>query len=374
MSRFGSQFKQRKPKMKRIQNISLSLMSLLSECGGHQGTPRTLLLALFLLLALTSCQKRPQPTTPEDQKTLIGFSPVSQSAAVKSTTSLSTIHDDFGVWGIARQEGNNTPYVLWDNNRLSQVKQSSTEAETYIPVSNAYWLSGYKYNFIAIAPYEEGLASTYSTLNSKDALIFPYNMGTKYENSDYAFDLLAAVAETSVGTQKPQHQILTFWHLFAQINITVTFKDENGNVTTGSVAEVRLHNIDADANYIISFDENNGLYVSCTSETTQNSQRTLSLEEPVTLNIIPQDITDFELYLDYTYGEGETAVSYKNYKVELNPNGTNQTYYGNNAKFNWNINIGPKETISFNVSVAPWTETPVPDGDEDTDNNEIEII
>ena len=362
--------------MKRIQNISLSLTSLQSECGGHQGTPRTLLLALFLLLALTSCQKRPQPTTPDDQKTLIGFSPVSQSAAVKSEplSSFGTAYQKFGVWGIARQEGNNTPYVLWDNNRLSQVKQSSTDDETYIPVSNAYWLSGYKYNFIAIAPYEEGLTSTYSTLNSKDALTFSYNMGTKYENSDYDFDLLAAVAETSVGTQKPQHQILTFWHLFAQINITVTFKDENGNVTTGSVAEVRLHNIDAEANYIISFDENNGLYVSCTSETAQNSQRTLSLKEPVTLNILPQDITDFELYLDYTYGEGETAVSYKNYKVELNPNGTNQTYYGNNAKFNWNINIGPKETISFNVSVTPWTETPVPDGDEDTDNNEIEII
>jgi len=360
--------------MKRIQNISISLTSLLSECGGHQGTPRTLLLALFLLLALTSCQKRPQPTTPDDQKTLIGFSPVSQSAAVKSTTSLSTIYNDFGVWGIARQEGNNTPYVLWDNNRLSQVKQSSTDAETYVPVSNAYWLSGYKYNFIAIAPYEEGLASTHSTPNSKDALTFSYNMETKYENSDYDFDLLAAVAETSVGTQKPQHQILTFWHLFAQINITVTFKDENGNVTTGSVAEVRLHNIDSEANYIISFDENNGLYVSCTSEIAQNSQRTLSLKVPVTLNILPQDITDFELYLDYTYGEGETAVSYKNYKVELNPNGTNQTYYGNNAKFNWNINIGPKETISFNVSVVPWTETPVPDGDEDTDNDEIEII
>ena len=96
-------------------------MSLLSEYGGHQGTPRTLLLALLLLLALTSCQKRPQPTTPDDQKTLIGFSPVSQSAAVKSTTSLSTIHDDFGVWGIARQEGNSTRYVLWSSDSMSEV-------------------------------------------------------------------------------------------------------------------------------------------------------------------------------------------------------------------------------------------------------------
>ena len=293
-----------------------------------------------------------------------------------ASNSLANYHKDFGVWGIARSTGQQD-YILWENNALSEVNAVLDENDeptgAYAPASNAYWLSGFKYNFIAIAPYEEGLTSTYSTLNSKDALTFSYNMGTKYENPDYDFDLLAAVAETSVGTQKPQHQILTFWHLFAQINITVTFKDENGNVTTGSVAEVRLHNIDAEANYIISFDENNGLYVSCT--TAQNSQRTLSLKVPVTLNILPQDITDFELYLDYTYGKGETAVSYKNYKVELNPNGTNQTYYGNNAKFNWNINIGPKETISFNVSVTPWTEeTPVPDGDEDTDNNEIEII
>ena len=380
--------------MKRIQNISISLTSLLSECGGHQGTPRTLLLALLLLLALTSCQKRPQPTTPDDQKTLIGFSPVSQSAAVKSTTSLSTIHDDFGVWGIARQEGNSTPYVLWDNNSLSEVNAVLDENDkptgAYAPASNAYWLSGYKYNFIALAPYDSGITDVeFSQANdsARDALSFSYNISELYRNGVYDYDMMAAVAETSVdkSTTHPSQQNLTFWHIFSQINIAVNFKDADGNNTTRT-AILRLHNVDQDIAYTITSVDNTPtvttdevtLQVNCT-----NTSETYKVNPIVfdgtnniddtwrwTLNIVPQNIGNFELYLDYTIA----GVTYRDYKINLFPSSNTPKDYGYNQQYNWNITIRPKDVISFNVSVTPWIETPVPDGDDDTDNNEIEII
>ena len=395
MSRFGSQFKQRKPKMKRIQNISLSLMSLLSECGGHQGTPRTLILALLLLLALTSCQKRPQPSTPEDQKTLIGFSAVSQSAAVKSvaSNSLANYHPDFGVWGIARSTGQQD-YILWENNALSEVNAVLDESDeptgAYAPASDAYWLSGFKYNFIAIAPYDSGITGVnFSQANNsaRDALSFSYNISEQYQDGDYDNDMMAAVAETSVAkaTTHPSQQNLTFWHIFSQINIAVNFKDADGNNTTGT-ATLRLHNVDQDVAYQITSVDNTPnitsdevtLQVNCTNTSPTCTVNPIVFNESNniddtwrwTLNIVPQNIGNFELYLDYTIA----GVTYRDYKINLFPSSNTPKDYGYNQQYNWNITIRPKDVISFNVSVTPWTETPVPDGDDDTDNNEIEII
>ena len=343
--------------MKRIQNISISLTSLLSECGGHQGTPRTLLLALFLLLALTSCQKRPQPTTPDDQKTLIGFSPVSQSAAVKSTTSLSTIHDDFGVWGIARQEGNNTPYVLWDNNRLSQVKQSSPDAETYVPVGNAYWLSGYKYNFIAIAPYNDpALTLTTITSSTPYSISFSYDMGKKYE-SDYVFDLLGAAAATeTISGGRTESQNLTFWHLFTKLCVKVRFN----NVTTGNVTGMRLVNVNTQAAYTFSLNTGTTLNVSHSNPSQNSTTITFDAEhfeevidedgtwEVATVHILPQDISDFELYLDFIIDD----VQINNFKINIDKVKT-APQYGDNEQYNWKVVISPKG-IAFDVEINDW--------------------
>ena len=363
MSRFGSQFKQRKPKMKRIQNISLSLTSLQSECGGHQGTPRTLLLALLLLLALTSCQKRPQPTTPDDQKTLIGFSPVSQSAAVKSEplSSFGTAYQKFGVWGIARSTGQQD-YILWENNALSEVNAVLDENDeptgAYAPASDAYWLSGFKYNFIAIAPYNDpALTLKDITSSTPYSISFSYDMGQKYTESNYDFDLLAAVAEEFVekSSTHASQQTLIFWHLLSKIKINVIFS----GVTSGTVTGMRLENIDTDVQYTISFDDENDndkpLHV--VPEAGESTNLMISFggmaDGGNIIHIVPQAIKDFRLYLDFKITkDGKTAETI-NYEVNLEGAKNASPFYGNNESYNWNITISPN-LITFDVKVVPW--------------------
>ena len=387
MSRFGSQFKQRKPKMKRIQNISLSLMSLLSECGGHQGTPRTLILALLLLLALTSCQKRPQPSTPEDQKTLIGFSAVSQSVAVKSETTPKTTfpYTNFGVWGIARCASVESPYILWTNNQLTEVStpegtQTNQQVSNVVftPSSDAYWLRDYTYNFLAVAPYDdEGFeltAITQSTSDDvKDQLTFLYDVSYRYELGNYTFDLLGATAEQPVTTGGyNQTQPLIFWHLFSQIEI------ENIGFATGingTVTKILMKSYPS-AEYTIEYDESiedstKPTKINCDA-ITENSDGTsadkaeISFKNPAfgtanpIVNIIPQLVSGLELYIDFTINEGTDSapvnVQYTDFKINLNVSG-NPTEYVPNGKYNWTITIGAKNAISFKVvTVTPWKE------------------
>ena len=274
-------------------------------------------------------------------------------------SSFGAAYQKFGVWGIARQEGNNTPYILWENNRLSQVQKSSTDDETYIPVSNAYWLSGYKYNFIAIAPYEEGLASTYSPLNSKDALTFSYNMGTKYAapEHDYDFDLLAAVAEEFVekSSTHASQQTLIFWHLLSKIKINVIFS----GVTSGTVTGMRLENIDTDVQYTISFDDENDndkpLYVVPEAGTSTKSRISFDgmADGGNIIHIVPQAITDFRLYLDFEITKDGKTAETTAYEVNLDGAKTASPFYGNNESYNWNITISPN-LITFDVKVVPW--------------------
>ena len=365
MSRFGSQFKQRKPKMKRIQNISLSLTSLQSECGGHQGTPRTLLLALLLLLALTSCQKRPQPTTPDDQKTLIGFSPVSQSAAVKSEplSSFGTAYQKFGVWGIARSTGQQD-YILWEDDDLSPVSYDATP-QLYVPDESAYWLSGYTYNFIALAPYEyRGTDLNISSVSN--------SLSFKYSLSDHEFDLMAAVAKAKVdkSSTHASTQDLIFWHLFSQITVNVSFgKDAQNNQIEGSVSQIKLTDIDTDGVFTISYDnaETNPtppLKVACDITADGLTSGTVIFhDESGTFNIIPQAVSGFDLRINFKIDEGDgRLVSYEDFKIDLSA--LDSAVYKSNERYNWNIKIGPKAAISFKVEVEDWTpDTTLPEID-----------
>ena len=101
---------------------------------------RIVILSLCAALILGSCTKKHhQPEEP--LKAPLEFTAVSQNSALKSgvtkaTTPPSAFHDDFGAWGIARQEGNATPYILWKFNAMSQVVKSTDN--TYVPVADAY--------------------------------------------------------------------------------------------------------------------------------------------------------------------------------------------------------------------------------------------
>ena len=301
-------------------------------------------------------------------------------------SSFGSDYQKFGVWGIARSTGQQD-YILWENNALSEVNAVLDENDeptgAYAPASDAYWLSGFKYNFIAIAPYDSGITDvkfSQAKDSARDALSFSYNISELYRNGDYDYDMMAAVAETSVAksTTHPSQQNLTFWHIFSQINIAVNFKDADGNNTTGT-AILRLHNVDQDIAYTItSVDKTPTITTDEVSldVTPVNTSSTYTVNPIVfngtndnrskeapdvntwtwTLNIVPQKIENFILNLDFIIN----GVEFKNYEIELFPSDSTPKEYGCNQKYNWNLTLSPK-FISFEPTVADWkTGTDIP--------------
>ena len=255
--------------------------------------------------------------------------------------------------------------------------ESDEPTGAYAPASDAYWLSGFKYNFIAIAPYDSGITDvnfSQATDSARDALSFSYNISERYQNGVYDYDLMAAVAETSVAksTTHPSQQNLTFWHIFSQINIAVNFKDADGNNTTGT-AILRLHNVDQDIAYTITSVDNTPtvttdevtLQVNCTNTSVTDKVNPIVFNgsDPAvntwrwTLNIVPQNIANLRLTLDFTIAGDE----FKNYEINLFPSSTTPKEYGYNQQYNWNITLTPKYVRFDEPKVTPWqsgTEIP----------------
>ena len=307
---------------------------------------------------MSSCTKHIH-CSQEDKATPIGFNAMSQSAEVKSEDSLAEYYENFGVWGIARHPFIASPYILWNSNSLTEVRQSTSDQDNYFPVSDAYWLAGYSYDFVAVAPYgDTGIAdlsiSQKTDDNTIDALSFSCDLSSKYTESVYDFDLLGAAASTDpVSGGRTDSQQLTFRHLFTKIVINVIFIDASGAQVDGSVSEIRLRNVGSKVTYTLGSD-NDGLSVSW-EDPIKLSDLTFS-EFPATVLIHPQTITDFELYLDFT----RDNTYFQDFKINLN---AGPQTYGYNESYNWKIIISPKEDISFSVEVAPWGES-VNVGDE----------
>lgn len=308
----------------------------------------------------TACKKHPIPDEEPVQNTSVGFRAKSQATWVKSGTKatkpLSEFNiTDFGVWGIARKS-EQVPYVLWDNNNLAEVRKSGN-TDVYAPVSPAYWFNGFTYKFIAIAPFSSGI-SDLGINATTDVLSFTFDMAQKYV-SDQDFDLMGAVAESTASATSSSSQDLTFWHLLSKINIAVSFVDASGAATSGSVSRICLNNIDSEAIYTIGFDADKNIDVDCIADA-ESSQASLTFtdSETATMHIVPQNISDFTLYLDFTM-EG---VTYSDFKVNLSAGGNNPQTYNYNESYNWNITIGPKAAITFSVSIADWNTEKV--GDE----------
>ena len=329
-------------------------------------TIKIVILSLCAALALSSCNKRHHTPDTTDQKILIGFTPLSQDAAVKALAdnNLANYHQDFGVWGIASQNNisNPTPYILWNQTTMARVVAVEDESSTaenkdytgaFSPVTPAYWLANNTYNFVAVAPFEvvDPTKNTSALVNSNTkTLTFTYNIASKYIAGTYDFDLLGAVASQEVKIDKPTSQELNFWHLLTKLSIKVEFVG-----TIGEVTAMRLQNIDATAAYTIT-EDSDGISVVCTSVSDGEGEQqnvTLTPSKNV-IHLLPQDISDFELYLDFEIGEGDNKVSTSNFKCILDKAKENP-YYKYNEQYNWIIKISPK-TIDFDVKVTPWGE------------------
>lgn len=332
--------------------------------------------ALFALA--TGCNKVHFDNNGNDRKLLL-FSAESEENltqnSTKATSSALPEDFDFGVWGIARRNDGieQDPYILWRENSLIQVNKNSSGI--YEPSSAAYWFSNHTYHFIAVAPFNidatdvNVVTKEENSSSGADALEFKYSIAGKYTANYYDFDLMGAVAmsEVDVAATHPSSQDIVFKHLFSQINMNVYFKDGDRTID-GSVQKIRIRNVSTQGEYNITFDNDNSLKVTCAGQAVNQEivfASETALTFPQTLHILPQDVSKFELYLDFKIGSGAEALTMNDFKVNLSTANNTPSFYDYNQSRNWNITISPKAFISFTINVAPWVNSNV--------GNELEI-
>ena len=372
MSRFGNQLKLRHD-MKHIVKIAF--------------------LWLCAALILTACDRNRHTPEPEPQKEPISFSALSQTPAVKAddgTTPLSEYHEDFGVWGIARHSLY-SPYILWETPmiKVEAVHEKDEDGKdlptsNFVPTSGAYWVQGYTYSFIAIAPYPIGdsafsdLVATPTPQNTTtpDSFSFTIDMGEKYAptaegaSPDFDFDLMGASAKSNeVGVASSQSaQNLSFNHLLTKLCVKVRFSGAEGTVTG-----MRLYNVDTKAQYELSL--NNNAFAETPTiltdemnvelagndfeQVTEGTGDAAKDWQVATIHLLPQNISDFQLYLDFKIGEDENEVVTRNFKANISAATANPDY-GVNEWYNWNLTISANG-IAFDVEVGPWSSAGDPE-------------
>lgn len=329
--------------------------------------------ALFALA--TGCNKVHIDNNGNDRKLLLFSAESEENLTQNSTKATSALpYEDFGVWGIARRDDGieQDPYILWSENSLIQVnKVNKNSSEIYEPSSAAYWFSNHTYHFIAVAPFDieatdvNVITKEENSSSGADALEFKYSIAGKYTAKVYNFDLMGAVAMSEVDVAATRSsQDIVFKHLFSQINMNVYFKDEDGNRTDGSVQKIHIRNVSTQGEYNITFDNDNSLIVTCTdTDQAVNPEIVFASETaltfPQTLHILPQDVSEFELYLDFKIGSGAEALTMNDFKVNLSTANNTPSFYDYNQSRNWNITISPKASISFTIDVAKWVDSNV---------------
>lgn len=336
-------------------------------------------LPLCAALLLAACDRNRH--TPDPEKIPLSFSASSQTLPVKAgnATDPKTLGCDFGVWGYATKQGQ-MDYLIWEESAMSKVTYKE-DSDSYIPDTYAFWFSGYDYNFIAIAPYTDGAKklSDFSVPKSHDALSFSFNMG--YSSTNPGVNLMGAIAKTHVNTAKDQGaQRLDFQHLTSKIDIKVKFEQASDEVALPLLPQVtgmRLKNVDSDAAYSISYPQE-GEYaqegeiaIGCEIVDNSDSDIPLSPTKPengewwtVTTYILPQKVSDFGLYIDFTIGD----EVYENFPITLTfPD--NDHEYGINQWHIWNITLTPSLFVFFEPSVTDWADGGPADGDENGEEN-----
>ena len=333
---------------------------------------KTVTILLCAALALGSCSKKTITPAEDPQPAEVGFTASSQAVWVKSTDSFP--HDDFGVWGIARQ--NDLIYNLWGNGALMDVNQNTTTGY-YEPAEAAYWLKGYTYDFLAVAPYEDA-GLTFNRVTTKedqttadspsDYMTVTYDLSTNYASGNYTFDLLGAAAEQAVNTGGyNESQQLIFWHLFSKLAIKVIFVDANGTEDQSDnnvVTKLSIRNVNPKGSFAIKYISPAGSMGTLSVVPTPDSQaqnKTLEFDASSekdsdgrwNANIIPQIITDFVVDVAYNVTEGGKTIYYSD-SISL-ANSTPATY-DPNGKYNWTIKINPKGGIGLSVEIAEWDE------------------
>lgn len=321
-------------------------------------TINIVVLSLFAVMALGACNKRIHTPDTSAEKVPMTFSAQSQAIPVKADSEETFTHNDFGVCAIAEQEGNEVPYILWNTDALCQVSKSTVAgSEDYIPAVDAYWFRGFEYTFFGLAPYQSAVSGISLQTDSAPALAFRYNMGESCTDNGF---MIAAENKRYDGKSSGTSQDIHFWHFFAKININIKFVDEDKKVIVNpnnAVTGIRLCNVGTAGNYVLSYGQKpvlgSGVIDSSSLTDFSAAANHFQLSEPI-LHIIPQDVSGFEMYIDFTMETEEGIGASRNFKLNLTFG--DKIYYNYNEVYTWNITIGPKNAIGFNVTVTPWVD------------------
>ena len=348
---------------------------------------KTVTILMCVALALSACSKKTITPAVDPQPAEVGFTAASQAVWVKGgeTPMTSFPYDNFGVWGIARHQHVESPYILWSTNQLIEVSApegTSTNQETsnvvFTPATAAYWLGGYEYSFLAIAPYADaGFTLTgvttkedqTSASNPSDFMTVTYDMSSKYASGNYTFDLLGAAAQTSVTTGGyDESQQLVFWHLFSKLAIKVIFVDGDGvevASNNNAVTSLSISNVNPKGSFTIKYITPAGSMGDLSvvpAADTQAQNKTLEFDAESAkdnegrwnAHIIPQIISDFVIDVAYNVTGSDGNVTYYDDSISLA--NSNPSVYAPNGQYNWTIRINPKGGIGFTVDVDQWDE------------------
>ena len=335
---------------------------------------RILALLLCATLASVACKKTVQPAD-EEILNPVGFRAMSQATwvdPVPATKADFPSTYDFGVWGIARHDQISSAYDLWGSTALTRASKN-TVTQQYEPATAAYWLAGYKYTFLAIAPYTNSGVSNLTITpkvnqSAKDAISFTFDMANKYTGADYDFDLLGASAQTDqISGGHNASQDLTFWHLLSKISFELKFgQDAKGQQIDGTVNALSL-SLKPEASYTISHDDVSA-QSTATLHVVANPTETSAVTVPLSIttngakftagpiNIVPQTPADLTLTVDFEINESETSSV--DYSLEINLATSQVEKLLSNNRYNFRITIGASAAITFDVTVnQEWTES-----------------
>ena len=335
---------------------------------------RTAILLLCAALTLGSCTKKTITPAEDPQPAEVGFTAASEAVWVKGGTD-SFPHNDFGVWGIARQ--GSLIYNLWGNGALMGVNLNTTTGY-YEPAEAAYWLKDYTYNFLAVAPNTDA-GLTFNRVTTKedqtaaaspsDYMTVTYDMSSSYSTGNYTFDLLGAAAQTHVDAGGySTAQSLIFWHLMSKLAIKVIFVDASGAEDpseNNEVTNLSLRNVNPKGNFTLQYISpvgNTGTLSVVPTPDTQPQNKTLEFDAYSEkdsdgrwhANIIPQNITGFVIDVAYNVTGSDGKVTY--YSDSISMTNANPSVYASNSRYNWTIKINPKGGIGLSVEIAEWDE------------------
>ena len=321
-------------------------------------------LPLFAALLLAACDRNRHTPDPDTQKAPISFAALSQNIPVKAgEIPLSSIHDNFGIWGYATKQ-EHPDYLIWEDETMSRVRYNGS---SFFPDTYAFWLSGYDYNFIALAPYTDGADRLASIVigQNKDALSFAYDMSEIYSPSTEGvaprpgIDLMGSIAKAHVDKAATQGvQDLRFHRLTSRIDIKIIFENSGNELSDiPEISGLRLENVDADAAYTISYASENTLGINCNIGESSDTDIPLTLTKDkdswwgVTTYILPQNVSDFKMYIDFTIGD----EVYKEFPITLTFPADDREY-GINQWHTWKITLTPSLFVFFEPSVTDWAD------------------